>query len=838
MKSNSLSFASGADGPQTIGGGAPVDCAADGVPFRIESGEAELFLQTQSGRHYLLLLAAGQSVYPATAGNAHFILIARGAVGIIPLAEAERGANEQEWRAALDPILLETGEPVPADTSAMDVNARLAEALEARAQRAEQEELARIRSAGQNVATSQEARRSLAQMLDECATSLGTEANDPGPRASGNDFDTAPIVARRMGLSIRTVALTRDWFRHEQGPLILHEEQGGEAVVTTWHRGHYRDADGEPISGHEAANYGRTAYLVSAPLPERISGFRALARYVLAGNRTELWTIVRAATFLAILGAITPLAMGWILSDIAPSGDAALLFAVGAGLLFAAILGYLLETVRGMAVSRIQGKTSARLSTAIFDRVLRLPTSFFREMSAGDLNQRLAGIDEIRELVLSVLLSAGLSAILSIFYFGVLASYDLKLALISVALISVFVGIVVVTRALQVPVIRAAYAIDGDLAEQSYELIGSVAKLRSTAAETRALGRWAKVYGAERNLERKAGKIAGYSSALSDSWQIMTQMVLFGAVAMLAASALDPGNFVAFLVAFGVFQAAFVTLSSELIELYAAQPQIDRALPILRAKPELSQNRKDPGELNGAISVRDVTFAYEEGQPPILSGVSLDIEAGAHVAIVGSSGSGKSTLLRLLLGFETPGQGGVYYDDQDFAELDASLVRSQIGVVLQSSSLFAGSIIENIRGSHDASLEDCLEAADRAGLRRDLDYFPMGIHTPITEGAAVLSGGQRQRILIARALVAKPKMLFFDEATSALDNKSQAIVAETLDAMSATRVTIAHRLSTVEHADTICVLQKGRIIEQGSYASLMAEDGFFAALARRQITEA
>jgi ABC-type bacteriocin/lantibiotic exporter with double-glycine peptidase domain len=213
------------------------------------------------------------------------------------------------------------------------------------------------------------------------------------------------------------------------------------------------------------------------------------------------------------------------------------------------------------------------------------------------------------------------------------------------------------------------------------------------------------------------------------------------------------------------------------------------------------------------------------------------VKPGEHLAIVGGSGSGKSTILRLLLGFEKPMTGSLAYDGQELAGLDPARVRAQIGVVLQSSQLFAGSIFENIRGATNASLEQCALAAERAGLASDLQIMPMGLHTPITEGAGTLSGGQRQRILIARALAAEPAILFFDEATSALDNATQAIVARTLDAMQATRITIAHRLSTVRNADRICVLERGRFVETGSFAELMALNGAFAALARRQLLE-
>lgn len=815
----------------TLEPGPPAVCAPDGPAFVIESGSAELFLRMPAEQSFLGIWVANEAVFPVSPEGTNFLLVARGTLVIQRLAADQAGQAFGAWKAKLEP----TGASDAVTPAAF--NAGLAAAIEQRAAARDAAALERLQTLAQDEEADALDRPQVAQLLEKCAAALKVPPPEIKPAENAFGFEETPRLAQRYGLSARKLTLTGVWQDSDQGPLILRDADDGTPACALWRGGGYRLEDGSRLVAGEGSRFDRTAFAISAPLAANITGFWSLARHVLARNGDELKTIAIAATLMAIIGAITPLATGWLLNDIAPSGDFGLLVAVGLALFFAALISYLLSTLRGMATSRIDGKTSARLSTGVFDRVLRLPAGFFREYSAGDLNQRIAGIDAIRGLVLSIALSAGLSAVLSIFYFGVLAYYGIALALISVALISVYIGIVAATRIIQIPLIREAYAVDGELAEQGYEMIGAVAKLRTAAAERRALSRWAAKYGEERGLEYRAGVITAWSSAISDSWQVLTQVILFAGVAAFAQSTLAPGSFIAFLVAFGSFQGAFVALSTQLIELYAAQPQIERALPILKAEPEISESRKDPGDLRGAIEVRDVSFGYDDSLPAVLTGVSLTIPAGAHVAIVGGSGSGKSTLLRLLLGFEQPRTGAIFYDGKDIAELDLSLLRAQAGVVLQSSSLFAGSIIDNIRGPHDANLEQCLAAAAHAGLARDLDAFPMGIHTPITEGASVLSGGQRQRILIARALVADPKILFFDEATSALDNQSQAMVAETLDRMAATRITIAHRLSTIEHADMICVIKDGRIAEQGGYDELMTAEGAFAALARRQLME-
>ena len=261
----------------------------------------------------------------------------------------------------------------------------------------------------------------------------------------------------------------------------------------------------------------------------------------------------------------------------------------------------------------------------------------------------------------------------------------------------------------------------------------------------------------------------------------------------------------------------------------------ERVKPILEATPESSEASLDPGELGGAIELNSVSFRYQEEQPLVLNNISLKIESGEMVAFIGPSGSGKSTVMRILLGFEEPEGGSVYYDGDAFDSMNKDLVRRQIGVVLQNGSLMSGSIYKNIVGNSELSLEDAWEAARMAGMEEDIKQMPMEMHTMVSEGAGTFSGGQRQRLMIARAIAHKPRLLFMDEATSALDNRTQDIVSQSLDNLQATRIVIAHRLSTIINADRIFVLDKGTIVETGTYQELMEKDGLFSKLAKRQI---
>jgi ATP-binding cassette subfamily C protein len=264
-------------------------------------------------------------------------------------------------------------------------------------------------------------------------------------------------------------------------------------------------------------------------------------------------------------------------------------------------------------------------------------------------------------------------------------------------------------------------------------------------------------------------------------------------------------------------------------------PAYERAKPIFHELPEVSEGMANPGRLTGALEVSHVTFRYNEGAPAVLRDVSIAVRAGQFVAIVGASGSGKSTLLRLLLGFEKPESGAIYYDGQDLAGVDVQEVRRQMGVVLQTSRPVSGSIFQNIVGSAPLTTENAWEAARLAGIEQDIRQMPMGLHTQISDGGGGISGGQRQRLMIARAIAGRPRILLFDEATSALDNQTQAIVSRSLESLRATRIVIAHRLSTIMNADCIYVMDKGCIAQSGTYQELIGQEGIFSELARRQM---
>jgi ABC-type bacteriocin/lantibiotic exporter with double-glycine peptidase domain len=379
-------------------------------------------------------------------------------------------------------------------------------------------------------------------------------------------------------------------------------------------------------------------------------------------------------------------------------------------------------------------------------------------------------------------------------------------------------------------------AMSGNLASLVLQLVSGITKLRMAGAENRAFTRWGNDFAEMRTRMLASKKISNRFTVFLSGYEALAMAAVFMVIAVGSKETSSTGNFLAFVAAFTMFMGAILQVARAIIQCFNIVPLVSFTGPILAAQPEVDSSKADPGCLSGNIEIVNVSFRYERSGPKILDSLSINIRPGEFIALVGPSGCGKSTLMKLLLGFERPEAGGIYYDSRDLRNLDMQAVRRQIGVVLQTGRLMPGSLYENIRGPTDATVDDAWEAARMAGIEADIRAMPMGLHTMLTEGSSTLSGGQVQRLLIARALVGKPRILLFDEATSALDNRTQAVVTESLSRLNVTRIAIAHRLSTVMDATRIYVLDGGKIAEMGSYSELMAKNGIFAGLAKRQLT--
>jgi ABC-type bacteriocin/lantibiotic exporter with double-glycine peptidase domain len=369
------------------------------------------------------------------------------------------------------------------------------------------------------------------------------------------------------------------------------------------------------------------------------------------------------------------------------------------------------------------------------------------------------------------------------------------------------------------------------------QLLTSISKIKTTGSEIYAFEQWA---GRFANQKRESISLRNLTIVIQQILTLTPAIVIifvFAYIHLFVNQKISTGEFMTFFTALNITIMACMGASGAIISFQMAMPLLDNVKPILETLPENYQAKPAIAPLKGAIDIANLSFRYNDRAPLALKNVTIHVNPGEFVAIVGPSGSGKSTLIRLLLGFDTPETGTISYDSHDLSMVDPESVRRQIGTVLQTSQLFPGTIFSNIAGITDAKPDDVYEVANLVSLSEDIDKMPMGVFTVISEGISTLSGGQRQRILIARALVTRPRILFLDEATSALDNKTQLTVSKSLEGLNATRIVIAHRLSTVIHADKIFVMENGEIVETGTYSQLQSNGGKFAELVRRQMIE-
>ncbi len=654
----------------------------------------------------------------------------------------------------------------------------------------------------------------------------------------------APItisdIARASRCQVRQVALRGDWWKRDNGPLLAYWEESEQPVALLRSGGQYELHDpvrSTPLSvtPEVVEKLKSFAHMFYRPLPARRVTALELLKFGLHSERRDLYLLLATGIAVGLLGLIIPIATGTIFDRIIPDGARPQLVQISAALFVITGAMMLFQIVQNLAVLRLQGRLGADMQAAVWDRLLNLPVSFFRDYSAGDLGTRVMGISTIQQTLSGTVIGAALAGIFSIFSFFLLFYYDRTLALAATLLVGVAVAATLWAGRRQVQQQRRVTQVQGQLSGIVLQVIQGIVKFRAAGTEGRAFANWARTFARLKQATFASRRVSNRLQVFNSGFQVITLMVIFAVVVTVTQGSLSTGEFLSFNAAFGQFLMSVLTLSSAGIAILNVVPLYERAAPILRTLPEIDPLQKHPGELSGRLEVAHVSFRYSENGPQVLDDVSIRVEPGEFVALVGPSGSGKSTLFRMLLGFETPQAGAVYYDGQNLTSLDVREVRRQLGVVLQNGQIMAGDIYTNIIGSSLLTLSDAWKAAEMAGLDKDVRQMPMGMHTVLSDGGGTLSGGQRQRVLIARALVNRPRILFFDEATSALDNQTQAVVSQSLDNMQSTRIVIAHRLSTIMNADRIYVLQGGRVVQSGSYQELMNEEGLFADLARRQM---
>jgi NHLM bacteriocin system ABC transporter ATP-binding protein len=664
------------------------------------------------------------------------------------------------------------------------------------------------------------------------------------PREAHSEPQAAvAAIGMESRLSVRRLRLRGGWHRREHGPMLAFRGPKQEPVALLPRRaGRARYALIDPARSTEpvrvdnavAAEIDPWAYVFLRPFPERPIGVWDLLRFGLRHSGVDLAQILAFGLAGGIFAGMIPLATAIVYGTIIPGAMRPQLLTMGLALLAVAFTAAVTEIVRGFAIVRLQAQVGSTLQSAVMERLLALPASFFRRYEIGDLANRLMGVDAIEQYVSDVTISAALSGVFSLVSFALLFIYDVGLAWLCAGLALVAIGVAMAEAFVTLPMRRRIFDRSGNIAGFVLQIFNGIGKLRIARAETRAFVGWLHRFVGMRRITTQASTIVYRFGIFDAIWPAATTLAFIGYVFIVRHGDFPASTFIAASAAFGQLLGSLLGLGDAFVEVIRIIPLYERARPLLRETPEILEAHGDPGELSGTIELRNLSFRYETASAATLDRVDLKIDPGSFVALVGPSGSGKSTLFRLLLGFEKPSHGSVLYDGHDLASLDLAATRRQIGSVLQSTGALQASIFENIAGARFITHDQAWDAAERVGIADDIDELPMKMETYLGSDGGGLSTGQRQRIAIARAIVTSPRILLFDEATSALDNETQAIVMKTLERLEATRVVIAHRLSTIQNADRIVVLDRGRIMQDGNYSDLIATPGPFADLARRQ----
>ncbi|MES2708564.1 MAG: NHLP bacteriocin export ABC transporter permease/ATPase subunit [Verrucomicrobiota bacterium] len=684
----------------------------------------------------------------------------------------------------------------------------------------------------------------------------------PEAHKLGAKADRLGVIVRASRIRSRMVGLRDDWWNREHGamlgylaapadpsadpknppapvpqdPVALIPRNGGYELINP--------ATGERrrVTRETARGLYPFAQVFYRPFKDGILTVMDVVKFGSRGLAGDAIRVMLMGCLMGVLATLTPLFSGQIFDTAIPGAEKGTLIQFGIALLSGAFAAAAYQVVRSLAVLRIEGRMDYSVQAALWDRLLNLPSTFFRKYAAGDLADRTAGIDSIRSLVSGVGVTAILGAVTSVFYLFVMFKFSAMMGLAAIGLVLVAMILTAAANYAQLRHQRDESNIRGFISGLVLQFLTGVSKIRVAGAEDHALKVWARNFGKQKRIAWTIGRIENFVTVFNAGYPVLCTLTIFATLVQVQTAAegggepITTGSFIAFNTAFGSFLAAMLGLSRASMSMLAVVPVWERLKPILLTSPELGEDRMFPGELTGQIDLYHVNFRYDPEGPLILQNVSLSIRPGEFVAFVGPSGSGKSTLLRVLLGFEVPESGKAFFDGQDLQTLDLREVRQRLGVVLQTSRLAPTTIFQNIIGPNTSlTLEDAWAAAEGSGLADDVRGMPMGMQTVISEGGGTFSGGQKQRLMIARAIVNRPRILFFDEATSALDNQTQKMVTNSLDAMHATRIVIAHRLSTIANADRIVVLVKGRVVENGTYDELIKLNGHFAELARRQV---
>ena len=644
------------------------------------------------------------------------------------------------------------------------------------------------------------------------------------------------FACRPYGIMRREVNLESGWYRDAVGAMLGRKKDGTPVALIpnkTW--GYSIVENGKKIRLNKRTEklLDSEAYCFYKPFPMKKIGIPALIKYIVQSVPvSSLVAVVVMMGITTLIGMISPKVTHIIFSDVIESGSIRLLLAAAVLSVSVGISSLMVGAVKSLVTNRINTQMNISVQAAVMARIMTLPAGFFKDYSSGELAERSQYINSLCNTLVSAFMVTGLSTVFSLAYISQVFIYAPTLVIPALCITLLTVGYSVFSTLTQMRESKAEMLISSKGNGMTYSLITGIQKIKLAGAEKRAFTRWAKQYNEE--IKHSYGKPV----YMTISGTISLAISLLGTLVMYyfsIESGISVADYYAFTAAYGMVSGAFMSLTGMALNAAQIRPVLDMAKPILDAVPEISEDKQMVERLSGMVELNNVSFRYNDSMPNVIDDLTIKIHSGQYVGVVGKTGCGKSTLVRLLLGFEKPQKGAIYYDGRDMQSLDPKSLRQNIGTVMQNGKLFQGSIFDNISISKpDLTLDEAWEAAELAGIADDIREMPMGMQTMISEGSGGISGGQKQRIMIARAIAPKPKILILDEATSALDNITQKKISYSLDSLKCTRIVIAHRLSTIRHCDRIIVLEGGKIVEDGTYEELIGQGGFFAELVERQ----
>jgi NHLM bacteriocin system ABC transporter ATP-binding protein len=656
--------------------------------------------------------------------------------------------------------------------------------------------------------------------------------------------DKIRSICLKSHIQFRLVKLTKDFWKHDSRSLLGFLKKDGSPVAIINHNpSKYEIIDPETknkviLDEKSFLELFDQAYMFYESFKDGPVSGKEILKFCLKGQNKEIVRIFLYGVLGALISLIPPFLNEKLFNDVIGAVQPSLLPQVLLGFIvsFSVIAIFLLA--RSLATFRLMSLIEFRLESALWDRVLSLPTNFFRQQTVGNLIERVYAVSEIHHLITGSVIRIIISGLFSIFYFAAMFYYSSTLSLIGILLVIVTVFVSLICTIKKALINKIFLNLSGIINGLVVELIGGVSKLRTAGAEKRAFSQWAGIKKEVSELSFNSQKIENIVEVITSVMPVFAFTILYTVIIFMLMSEknsnISVGLLMAFFASYVPFSASIYDAAKTLIGIVQIVPLWERAKVILEAKPEISKEKKSPGKLTGSIKIEKLYFKYSQESSYVINDLNMQINPGEFIGIAGPSGSGKTTLIRLLLGFDTPSQGKIYYNDLDLESLDFREVRKQIGTVLQNGKIFSGTIYDNIVCGGNFKKKDIDEAIFLSGFFEDMKGLPMGLHTFIQGSSSTLSGGQMQRLLIARAIVRKPKILIFDEATSALDNKNQEIVIKSLEKLNATRIVIAHRLSTIKNADRIFIMDKGHVLQTGSFSSLLEQEGLFKIMLERQ----